>query len=39
MDFGVVKIRDLTVVRGTAPNDAAQEGGRPLTDDNDQMGR
>ena len=33
------KIRDLTVVRGTAPNDVAYEGGRSLTKDDDQMGR
>ena len=29
------KIKDLTVVRGTAPNDTAYDGGRLLTEDDD----
>ena len=39
MDLGVGKIKGLTVVRGTAPDDAAHDRGRSLTEDDDQMGR
>jgi hypothetical protein len=39
VELGVGKIKDLTVVRGTAQDDAAYGKGRLLTEDDDQMGR